>query len=536
MCHTGDVDRSRRGVLFEATAYVIPSRFVSFGFLIIASSAIALTSCKRLDDAFCSGGGCEWSTEEWARLQSLSPLPNPPPDYSNQYVGIDAAIQLGQEFYFDTRFSGNATLVDAIGHEVPYARAPKDMAIKISCATCHDPKRAGSDFTSTPTTVSIGAGWYDVNSEQTVNAAYYPLLYWNGRTDSLWSQAAQVSESGVSMNGTRLNTFWVIHDDPHYRRSYVELFGDAWPTEPTKADFPATGKPGQATFDNMTTDNKMAVTRVWVNFAKAIAAYEYTLISRDSAFDTFVADGSASTAISPAAKRGARLFVGKAACIDCHNGPLFSDGGFHDIAVPQVGAHVPTVADCPKGNTRCDCGPGEEKSSCLPSGAWAGLLRLSASTDSIVTGVNFNNTRRDSTWSDDPSDASRAAYYTPPTDTSLKGAWRTPSLRDVALTPPYMHDGFYRTLEEVVWHYNVGGASSATSQFDKSPARAVQLKVLGLRDDEQADLVEFLKTLTGAPLDPMKVVKPPVADAGTTPPPPDAGSPPDAGAPDANLP
>ena len=76
---------------------MIPSRFVSFGFLIIASSAVALTSCKALDDAFCSGGGCEWSTEEWARLQTLSPLPDPPPDPSNQYVGNEAAIKLGQE-------------------------------------------------------------------------------------------------------------------------------------------------------------------------------------------------------------------------------------------------------------------------------------------------------------------------------------------------------------------------------------------------------------------------------------------------------
>jgi cytochrome c peroxidase len=269
-----------------------------------------------------------------------------------------------------------------------------------------------------------------------------------------------------------------------------------------------------------------------VNFAKAIAAYEYTLISRESAFDTFVAQGSASTAISPAAKRGARLFVGKASCIDCHSGPLFSDGGFHNIAVPQVGDHVPTVADCPQGNTRCDCTVGDEKSTCLPSGAWAGLLRLANSVEP-ATGINFNNTRRDSMWSDDGSDASRAAYYTPPTDTSLKGAWRTPSLRDTALTPPYMHTGYYRTLEEVVWHYNVGGASSGAGQFDTSPARAVQLKALGLREDEQADLVEFLKTLTGAPQDPTKVVKPPVPDAGVLSPPPDAGSPPDAGASDA---
>ena len=96
-----------------------------------------------------------------------------------------------------------------------------------------------------------------------------------------------------------------------------------------------------------------------------------------------------------------------------------------------------------------------------------------------------------------------------------------------------MHNGYYRTLEEVVWHYNVGGTASGSGQFDKTPARAVQVKPLGLREDEQADLVEFLKTLTGAPLDPSKIVKPPVADAGTSLPPPDAGSPPDAGVSDA---
>ena len=73
---------------------------------------------------------------------------------------------------------------------------------------------------------------------------------------------------------------------------------------------------------------------------------------------------------------------------------------FHDIGVPQVGDHVPTVADCPTGNTRCDCSPGDEKGTCLPAGAWAGLLELSASVEP-ATGINFNNTRRDSMWSDD---------------------------------------------------------------------------------------------------------------------------------------
>ena len=126
--------------------------------------------------------------------------------------------------YFDVKFSGNATLVDSIGRAVPYARSASGQPTGLACASCHDPRRAGSDFTSAPNTVSIGAGWYDVNGQQTVNAAFYDLLYWNGRSDSLWSQAAAVSESGVSMNGDRLNTFWTIVSSPDYVVRYNQIF------------------------------------------------------------------------------------------------------------------------------------------------------------------------------------------------------------------------------------------------------------------------------------------------------------------------
>jgi cytochrome c peroxidase len=479
-----------------------------------------LTSCRSIDDLFCNGAGCEWTEEEWARVQRLSPLPDPTPDPSNMYSGRADAIALGQQFYFDPKFSGNATLVDTLGSAVPYARAALGQPINISCSTCHDPKRAGADFTSAPNTVSIGAGWYDVNGQQTLNAAQYPLLYWNGRSDSLWAQAAAVSESGVSMNGTRLNTFWVIVKN--YSVDYGLVFGPSHPLPPTptEAEFPLTGKPAADGGFLVVPDetNRNLVTGVFTNWAKAIAAYEETLISRDSPFDVFVQEGPGSPAISPAAKRGLRLFVGKAACIDCHNGPMLSDGLFHDIGVPQVGDHVPTVADCPSFNTRCDCTVDDEKANCLPSGAWGGLKRLVASGNPSPTGTNYNNFRRDSIWSDGD-DGSRQAFYADP-DESMKGAWRTPSLRDVAVTAPYMHDGVYETLEDVVWHYNVGGAASGSGQFTKVPARAVQIKPLGLRDDELADLVEFLKTLTGAPLPASQVTKPP---------PPDAGSPVDAG-------
>src|SRR5436190_1159106 len=76
------------------------------------------------------------------------------------------------------------------------------------------------------------------------------------------------------------------------------------------------------------------------------------------------------------ATRGLYLFVGKASCIDCHNGYLLSDGDFHNIGVPQAGDHIPTVQDCPTGSARCDCTAGAETSSCLPAGAWSGLKKL----------------------------------------------------------------------------------------------------------------------------------------------------------------
>jgi cytochrome c peroxidase len=122
--------------------------------------------------------------------------------------------------------------------------------------------------------------------------------------------------------------------------------------------------------------------------------------------------------------------------------------------------------------------------------------------------------------------------YCVPTDESLKGAWRTPSLRDVAITAPYMHDGYYQTLEDVVWHYNVGGTASGTDLFANPDAgaeadagtpapncpraaprgRAVQIKPLGLTNEEMNDLVEFLRTLTST-----SVAPPPGFDAGAAP-------------------
>jgi cytochrome c peroxidase len=269
--------------------------------------------------------------------------------------------------------------------------------------------------------------------------------------------------------------------------------------------FPLDGKPGKPgcqpgdasepfgdAWDCMDAQDQTSVLREIVNFGKALAAFEARLISRNSPFDQFLADLAAghaneSTAISAAAKNGARLFVGKAGCSDCHNGPLLTDESFYNIGIPQSGEGVPTLEDCPKGGV-CDC---VTPNNCVPFGVFDGNQKLRA-----------HKYLRTSTWSDEPNDHSRDKYLNLDPNSIPKGSWRTPSLRDVALTPPYMHTGAYPTLESVVAHYNAG------AQTLENGTPNVRIQPLYLTDQEQSELVEFLKTLTGEPL-PSALADPP---------------------------
>jgi cytochrome c peroxidase len=503
-------------------------------------------SCGATLDSLCDVPGCEFSSHEWELLQSLANLPDPPPDLSNAYSANEAAARLGQRFYFDPAFSGPAISVDSLNRPAPslpestsVMGAHMGQSIRASCATCHDPAAGGATSQAFSNHLSVGAGVIGTNAMSTFNSAYYDVLLWFGAMDSLWSLNVFVLETPAVMNGNRMQVAWRIADT--YRGQYEAVFrplplvgtsleqaarlepssgqckrvASACPTaqgcveEPLASGgmgcfprFPLQGKPGNTpgcqrgdaaepfgdAFDCMAPEDQQALTRVFVDFAKAIAAYEYKLVSRGSRFDQWVNAGPESELLSPAARRGARLFVGKAACINCHSTPLLSDQGFHNVAVPQVGAGVPTEAECVAGSP-CDCVAGIN---CLPWGASTGLRALQ--------GFGY---RRDSPWSDLPTDTSRARYYTLKPSPALRGTWRTPSLRDVALTGPYMHNGLYRTLSEVVQHYNQGGAQSGFSG-----SASVRLKPLYLSTQEQADLVAFLETLTGAPL-PSEVIHAP---------------------------
>jgi len=336
---------------------------------------VAIAACTDVD----------FDADERARLQSLTQLPPPPADLSNPFATDPRAVELGQELFFDRALGGAATMLDALDRPVSHARPG------VSCASCHALGSGGSDHDSSPNHVSIGPGWTPTNAGTVINTAYYDLIFWNGRADSLWGMIPPVLESKQSMNGNRLAIAWRVKEK--YANQYTAIFGalpfgetfqeatghavmgdprlcatgagDVCPSGCSvgtdmscRPKFPLQGMPGpdkrctvvtatttvqpfNDAYDCMDETDRGAIDRVFVNVAKALAAYEMQLNVRDSTFEAHMR-GEAS--MSAAAIRGARLFVGKAGCFECHNGAFFSDQSFHNIGVPQVGDGVPPIA------------------------------------------------------------------------------------------------------------------------------------------------------------------------------------------------
>lgn len=390
-------------------------------------------------------GESEFSQPELAAL-SLHALPPVPPSPTNQYADDPEAAALGQKFFFDPRFSGPLTVTSDLGNAGDTGR--------VACATCHDPANGGSDHRSAPGNTSLAAGFTGRNSPSVYNVSLYPYLFWDGRKDSVWSQALGPIESPVEHNFSRLEVAHLIFT--RYRALYEPLFG-AMPNLSDEVRFPPAGKPGDARWDAMDSADQDAVNRVFANFGKAIEAYERKLVHRGSAFDRFL-EGDPD-ALSPAAKRGAKLFVGRAACTECHAGGAFSDVEHHNAGVPQRGPNVPS-----QDRGRAD-----------------GIAQL--------LGDVFNAA---GLYSDERSAPHLAGLAV--TDADV-GAFKTPGLRGVAQTAPYMHTGELATLRDVIVFYREGGASSGFVG-QKDPAIAP----LQLDDRDVDDLVAFLESLDGEPL------------------------------------
>lgn len=348
-----------------------------------------------------------------------------PGDPSNEFLADDAVAELGQQLFFDRGLSNVAT-------DGGFALATQG----VPCVQCHAPTTAFSD-PRTVRNVSLGLGWTGRNTPTLLNVAFYEWWGWDGRADTLWGQAVHAYEAAPTMGGDPLRLARALFD--RYPDRYRAVFNQSLPEELDPRH------PNAARFERPRSPEAEAeLRRIYERSLKAWGAYLSRLVSLDAPFDRF-AQGD-DHALSEGARRGLLLFIGKAGCVQCHRGPMFTDNQFHGVGVGQSGPNVPSV----------------------DTGRFTGLERLKA-----------NPFRR-------------SVEVATPTEADV-GRFRTKGLRNVALTGPFMHAGQLETLKDVVWFYNRGGDRAGAG-----PA-SVFLEPLGLGEREQGDLVLFLEALNGAP-------------------------------------
>jgi cytochrome c peroxidase len=364
----------------------------------------------------------------WDLLQQMKIPDAPPPDPTNAKADDPGAVKLGSGLFYDTLLSPSGT---------------------VACATCHDPSKSFSDAKPQATGVSTG----DRNSPSIVLASHARWQFWDGRADTLWAQALGPFENDKEFASSRLFVAHAIFD--RYKISYEAVFGALPPLSDT-ARFPASGKPGDAAWSAMAAADREAVTRVYVNVGKSIAAFERTLRIGPSAFDTYL--GGDKTALSEAERTGLHLFF-SAGCIQCHWGPRLTDDAFHDVRFPTG---------------RAD-GKADE-------GRKGGIAALLAS-----------EFRADGPFSDAPS-AAHGLTGLVAGDWTL-GAFKTPSLRGVTLTAPYGHGGSLATMTDVLKTYSTAGL-----KVDDTRAAGPSEPWLPMFASSHVDeLVPFMQLLDGSP-------------------------------------
>jgi cytochrome c peroxidase len=378
----------------------------------------------------------KWTPAELAVLGSLSIRTLDPigDDPSNRYANDERAASLGRQLFFDQRLSGNG---------------------KVACATCHV---AAQDFQDGKA-LADGMGRTARRTMPIAGTAHSPWLFWDGRTDSQWSQALGPLESAVEHGGSRTQYAHVVAEQ--YRAEYEAVFG-AMPdlTGLPRRAGPVSDTTLRATWQRIQPSRRDEISRVYANIGKAIAAYERRIEPGASRVDRYVdaeVNGevhSPESTLTSDEEAGLRLFIGRARCVTCHNGPLFTDDHFHNTGVP-----VPSVALPPD------------------SGRAAGARQ-------VVAG-EFNCTSR---YSDAKAEDCRELRFAVTEGAELVRAYKTPSLRNVAARAPYMHAGQLASLPEVIAHY----ASAPAAPFGHSELKPVQLS-----PNEQHQLVAFLRALSG---------------------------------------
>jgi cytochrome c peroxidase len=353
-----------------------------------------------------------FSDAERAAILSHGPWPPPPTrDSSNRVSANPAAVALGKQLFFDRRLSRDG---------------------QRSCATCHDPAKAFQDGRDR----SVGVARVDRNAIGLANLRLNRWFGWAGAADSLWAQSIRPILDDKELDLSPVLLRERLAADRGIAAVYSALFGAG-----LAADDPE---------------------RVLVNVAKALAAFQETMVTARTPFDVFRdalerSDAAGMARYPLAAQRGLKIFVGKGRCTFCHFGANFSNGEFDDVGVPFFA----------------------EKGRVDP-GRYGGIAALVASRFNLLG--PFNDDRSE--------DAGLQTRHVEPQHRNW-GEFRVPSLRNVARTAPYMHNGSLATLADVVRHYS---EVDVERLHGDDGARLV--RPLRLTAREAADLVSFLETLS----------------------------------------
>ncbi|MHB1182409.1 MAG: cytochrome-c peroxidase [Sulfuricella sp.] len=319
-------------------------------------------------------------------------------------------IKLGDKLFHDTRFSSTG---------------------KVSCATCHDAKKA---FTDSPLRVSEGVNKLTGtrNAPTVVNAAYFHKLFWDGRSPDLEDQSQHPFVNQVEMGlKDHKPILEIVRTDSDYGKAFKAVFGKSG---------------DQITMDDV---------------KKAIASFERTIVSGNSPFDRYYFGGD-KKAMAPAQIRGFQVFLGQGRCVSCHtveqDHALFTDNRFHNIGIGmnRIQKDAPRLA-----------------------GEFLKAKSQGADVDKAVL--------------TDPK-TSELGRFAVTDGFDDMGSFKTPTLRNIALTAPYMHDGSLKTLNEVVTHYNNGGATKKSDRVNDFLSGGI--RPLNLSKQQISDLVAFMEALT----------------------------------------
>lgn len=330
----------------------------------------------------------------------------------------------------------------------------------ISCASCHIPEFGWTDRRSRATGIEDA----DRNTKSVVNARLNRWFGWAGATDSLWAASIRPLADPREMGSAERHATAFVRLDADLACRYRRAFGHAPPADE----------------DTLLAD-----------LGKALAAFQETLASGRTPFDQFRdalarGDRAAMARYPAAAQRGLRLFIGKAGCNLCHFGPNFTNGEFDKVGID---VRIP--------GGRFDWG------------RYDGIKALQASRFNLLSRFNDDRRRAGAT-------GTRHVALSP----EAYGAFRVPSLRNAALTAPYMHGGQLATLRDVVRHYSeidaiklhLAAPHPHIEPGAELPARPAEspLRTLGLSAREIDDLVAFLESLTER----RPLARRPVLDAG----------------------